>query len=382
MRGNITRRGKTSWRLKFDLGRGPDGRRRFHTQTVKGKRAAAESELTRLLKSVDDGAFVEPSKLTVGDYLDQWLAAVDVSPKTLQRYKQLVVHQIKPRLPGTILLQKLKPADVARWHGVLAASGGSKGGRLSPISIGHAHRVLTMALGRAMKLELVARNVASTVRPPKGEAEEIEILTSAQMADVLAKLAGHAIFAFVAVALGTGARRGELLALRWQDVDLDGAAVRIERSVEQTTAGLRFKLPKTKAGRRAISLPIAAVDALRTHRRQQLEQRLALGLGRPDAEALVFCDHEGEALSPDGISQAWRRAVVALGLPNVRLHALRHSHASALIAGGLDVVSVSRRLGHASPTITLGVYSHMFRNTDGAAAQAIEAALRGTTGQR
>ena len=171
-------------------------------------------------------------------------------------------------------------------------------------------------------------------------------------------------------------RRGELLALRWEDIDLKHATLKVERSLEETAAGLRFKGPKTAHGRRTITLPASAIDVLGTHRRQQLELRMALGQGRPERSALVFSTIEGAPLSPDNLSRDWRRVTLAKGLPRVKFHSLRHSHASALIASGLDVLTVSRRLGHGSPTVTLTTYAHLFSKTDVAAANAIEAMLR------
>ena len=139
---------------------------------------------------------------------------------------------------------------------------------------------------------------------------------------------------------------------------------------------MRFKVPKTAHGRRTVSLPPSAVAVLREHRRQLLETRLALGLGRPDGQTLLFSQPSGSAIPPNRLTRRWQDACVALDLPRVSFHGLRHTHASALIAAGLDVVAVSRRLGHASPTVTLGVYGHLYRKDDSGAASAIEAALR------
>jgi integrase len=244
--------------------------------------------------------------------------------------------------------------------------------------VGHAHRVLHRALQRAVENETLPRNVASVIRPPKVEAQEVEILSADEMGVILARLEGHALYPAVALALATGMRRGELLALRWEDVDLEGATVRVERALEETAAGLRFKAPKTKHGRRIISLPPSAVDALRAHRLRQLELRVALGQGKLEPDALVFSTIEGAPLSPDNLSRDWRRVMAALDLPAVTFHALRHSHASALIASGLDVLTVSRRLGHGSPVVTLNAYAHLFTKTDAKAADAVEAALRTT----
>jgi integrase len=193
---------------------------------------------------------------------------------------------------------------------------------------------------------------------------------------VLGGLEEHALYPIVALALATGMRRGELLALRWDDLNLDEATVSVERSLEETKAGLRFKTPKTKHGRRVISLPPSTVDVLRAHRRRQLELRVALGQGRQEPTALVFSNLEGGPLSPNNLSREWRRVAAARELPRVKFHALRHTHASALIASGLDVLTISRRLGHASPVVTLAIYEHLFRDTDREAASAIEVALR------
>ena len=165
MRGNITRRGKSSWRLKFDDPIGCERRTRY--VTVKGTKRDAERELARLLSEADRGSLVEPSKLTLADYLRQWLDnSHELSPKTTERYRQLAEQQIVPHLGG-ILLQKLKPAHVQQWHSAILKAGGEKGRPLSARTVGHAHRVLHRALQRAVESETLSRNVASAVRPPE-----------------------------------------------------------------------------------------------------------------------------------------------------------------------------------------------------------------------
>jgi len=375
MKGTITRRGKSSWRLKFDIGHDASGKRQIRYQTVRGKRQDAERELSRLLNSFHQGTSVEPNKITVADYVRGWLDVADLAPKTIERYRQLAEQQIIPHL-GATTLQKLRPAQIQDWHSTLLRSGGKDGRPLSARTVGHAHRVLHRALSRAATAEIVSRNVASTMRPPKVESTEVEILSAQDMGDMLSKIQGHAMYPLVAVALGTGVRRGELLGLQWGDIDLDGATLRVARSVEETKSGLRLKSPKTKHGRRTVSLPPSIVDALRAHRSQQREIRVALGLGREASDTPVFCTPEGALLSPDNLSRDWRRLVKSRGLPSVMFHALRHSHASALIASGLDVLTVSRRLGHGSPMVTLTIYAHLFEKTDLVAASAIEASLK------
>jgi integrase len=181
------------------------------------------------------------------------------------------------------------------------------------------------------------------------------------------------LFTLGTVALGTGLRRGELLALRWADVDLEAGRLQVERTLEVTkTAGLKFKAPKTRHGRRTISLPSSVIAELRIHWKVQQEQRLALGLGRTAPGDLVFATWNGTPRQPDSVSDAWLAATAVLGL-RCGLHSLRHAHASALIAAGVDVVMLSRRLGHGSPAITLSVYAHLFSGADDKAAAAAEA---------
>jgi integrase len=379
--GNITRRGERSWRVKFEAGeRDPaTGKRRTRYVTVRGTKKDAQRELTRLLAEVENGTSVDPSGITVAEWLRGWFnEAGDLSPKTLERYRQLAERQIIPHV-GATALQKLRPAQIHDWHTKLLKSGGATGCPLSARTVGHAHRVLHRALERAILLEIVSRNVAAVIPPPMVGHAEVAILNAEQIADLLAKLADHWLYPIASLALATGMRRGELCALTWGSVDFDNATVRVERSLEETAAGLRFKPPKTRAGRRVISLPASAVAALRAHRAAQIEHRLALGLGRPDVNDLVFARPDASPHPPDNLSRDWRRNVLFLKLPLVSLHALRHSHVSALIAAGLDVVTISRRIGHASPAVTLGVYAHVFAaaDKDTAAALAIEAAMGG-----
>ncbi len=195
-----------------------------------------------------------------------------------------------------------------------------------------------------------------------------------QVKAVLDSLRGHTLHPVASLALATGLRRGELLALEWGDIDLDRAVLRVERSLEETKAGLRLKPPKTKRGRRNITLPPEAVAMLREHRKQQIELRLALGQG--GQPVLVFSTIEGKHLKPNGLSRSWRQTCKAKKLPRVQFHALRHTHASTLIRAGVDVLTISRRLGHSKAAMTLDVYGHLMEGSDAAAAKVIEGILK------
>ena len=375
MSGHIEKRGKNSWRLRFDVGVDPLTRkRRTRLQTFRGTHRQAKIKLAQLVSDYAKGEYVDLSKMTVAEFIERWqrdFAKTHVSGKTYERYAELLRNHVTP-LIGRLQLQKLRALDVNELYATLIK--GREGWRpLAPRTVGHVHRVLHRALGHAQKWSLVAQNVAALVSPPRVAFQEVEILPPDQAQALLQSLRGRALFPIVMLALATGMRRGELLALRWHNVDLDAAVLRVEQSLEQTKAGLVFKAPKTKHGRRSITLPPSAVAMLREHRRAQQEQRLKLGIGKAPRDALVFSTYDDQPRSPNALTKQFSLAVQMAKVPPVTLHSLRHTHASQLIASGHDVLAISRRLGHGSAMITLNVYGHLFPNRDDQAASAIEA---------
>jgi integrase len=364
-----------SWRLRYDLPPDASGVRQRRSATFSGTKAEAAQAAAKLLARIANGVDVDPSKLTVADHLRSWLSGPHgLSAKTHERYRDLSEHQVIPHLGG-LTLQKLRPAHVADWHATLLKSGGQGGRPLSARTTGHAHRVLHRSLEIALSRELVARNVASVIAPPKVADIEVKSLKADQVALVLEALKGHWLEPIVILALTSGARRGELLALTWGSVDLVRGSMTIERSLEQTRAGLSFKQPKTRSGRRHVSLPVIAIEALKAHRIRQLEMRMRLGLGKPDDDALVFTTPDFQPMPPNNLSRDWAIFVKARKLPPISFHSLRHSHASLLISSKLDPVSVARRIGHASASTTMRIYAHLWKETDDLAANAIDAAL-------
>jgi len=270
---------------------------------------------------------------------------------------------------GTMPIQRLRPAHLVDLYAMLQRRGGQNGAPLSPRSVGGVHRVLRRALGHAVTWNVIANNPAAAVKPPPVPSTEIGIFTQEQIGALLCHLNGRTLRPIVSFLIGTGARRGEALALRWQDVDLDKAVVRIERSLEQTRAGLRFKSPKTRNGRRSVTISPWLTAELRAHRLRQDEQRLVLGLGRTDGAALVFARYDGKPRVPFSITRDFAVALKRLGIEGRTLHSLRHTHVSQLIAAGMDVLTISRRIGHASAAITLGIYGHLIAGQDARAAE-------------
>jgi integrase len=370
VRGNVTKRGKSSWRIKFDAAN-TNGRREIKYYTVRGTKRDAEAKLTELLAAVGKGTYVEPTKLTVAEFVrgrvDQWEAAGEITARTAQRYRQLTENQIAPHV-GAIPVQKLARLNVEGWHTAL------RNGGLAPRTVGHAHRVLGKALGDAERDGIVLRNVCKLQKVPRVGDTEMAIVRD--VPSFVTKLRGTQLHVPAMVALFTGMRLGEILALRWDRIDLDAKTIKVREALEPTRAhGLRFKVPKTKAGRRNITLPEILVDVLRGHRKAALELRMQLGVGRLPDDALLFTRLDGGPLQPSNVSSDWGEIASRVGMPEITFHGLRHTHASQLIAAGVDIVTISKRLGHARPSVTLAIYAHMFTSDDSKAAEAINAAM-------
>jgi integrase len=384
--GHIRQRGKRSWELKLEGPRDPaTGRRKIQYASFRGTKREARIRLAELIAAVGSGSYVEPTKLTVAEHVharvDYWEASGTISARTAERYRQLTNGQIIPHI-GARLVQKLSTLDIETWHATLRTSGCRRGkGGIALRTIGHAHRVLAHALDDAVRHGVLTRNAARLQPPPKVPASEMAILDRDGVAALITGLRGHGFYALAVVALFTGMRLGEVLALRWSNADLDAKVIRVREALEETKAyGIRAKQPKSKAGRRDIGLPDIVVDALSEHRRRQLELRVALGVGKPPVDALVFPTIEGGPQAPDAVSREWGVVAAGLGIPEITYHSLRHAHASQLIDANVDIVTISKRLGHASPDVTLRVYAHLFRRDDGKAAAAINAALAGPAG--
>jgi integrase len=317
------------------------------------------------------GGAIEPSRITVGQFLDRferdWLAT-HVTARSAERYAYALKH-VRRHL-GDRSLQKLQPANLAALYAELF-----RGGLASP-TIKLIHRVLHRALGQAKVWGVIRDNPAELAKPPREPDRETEMLQPDRAAELLERLRGRPFYMLASLALATGMRRNEMLALRWQDIDLDAGRLTVEQALEQTAAhGIRVKAPKTRHGRRTISLPVHIVTELRQHWREQQELRLAMGLGKAPDDTPVFATPDGGYMNQGTVTRQWTEQVAAIGMPGVKLHSLRHTHASMLIAGGVDVLTVSRRLGHASPTITLNVYGHLIHGGDDRAAQIVAAAF-------
>jgi integrase len=380
--GHIRERSPGSFELRYSLGTDPaTGKRKTATVTVRGTRKEAERELRRLLRAIDTGEHVDPNRITVREWLATWLAAVrqEVAPRTAERYGEIVDNFLVPAL-GKLSLAKLAPVHLQGAYSAWADGGrrDGKAGGLSAQTRRHMHRILTSALSRAVEQQLIARNPCDAFkkRLPKAERREMATLTTEQSQGLLAALRHTRVYWPTMVAIATGMRRGEILALRWRNVDLDRGSLRVVESLEQTKAGLRAKCPKSEKAR-AITLPTFAVDELRRLKREQAEELLKLGV-RQSGDTLLCARADGEPMQPRSLTHEFTRLVArAKDIPRVRFHDLRHSHATQLLLAGVHPKVAQERLGHSTISVTLDLYSHVTATMQEDAAAKIDAAFRG-----
>jgi integrase len=380
--GHIRERSPGAHEIRYSLGTDPaTGKRRIATVTVRGSRKEAERELRRLLRALDTGEHVDPNRITVREWLTTWLdtTRAEVAPKSAERYAEIVNNFLAPAL-GALQLAKLAPVHIQDAYNSWTCGGrrDGKAGGLAPRTRRHLHRILSAALSRAVENQLIARNPCDVFkkRLPKVERREMATLTAEQSARLLDAVGHSHIYWPVLIALATGARRGEVLAIRWRNVDLDRGTIRIVESLEQTKSGLRFKSPKTDRAR-AVTLPSFALEELCRLKREQAENLLALGV-RQTGDTLVCARRDGEPLQPQSLTHEFPRFLTRLkDFPRVRFHDLRHSHATQLLLAGVHPKIAQERLGHSTVTTTLDLYSHVTDTMQEDAAGRLDAAFRG-----
>jgi integrase len=380
MKGHIRQRSKGSWTIVIDVGRDPEtGKRRQQWHTIKGTKRDAERVLRELLHSLEVGSYVKPNRLTVAQFLEEWLqgyVAMNTAPRTRERYEEIVrIHLILAL--GSLPLLALQPQHIQKYYAKALQSGRRDGkGGLSARTVHKYHRVLYEALRYGVKHGVLVRNVAESVDPPRPENKEIIMLGPNDLGRLLDRAKGTPYYVLFFTAVYTGLRRGELLGLRWCDIDLELATL----SVVQTLQQLRsreyvFREPKSRRGRRQIALSPSLAILLREHRAKQENARKLLG--RPLAPTdFVFSHPNGIPLRPNSVTRAFQTIAESAGLQGVRFHDLRHAHATLMLQQGIHPKIVSERLGHSSVAITLDIYSHVLPGLQEAAARRFEEGLQ------
>jgi integrase len=376
MKGHIRERSPGRWAIVIDLRDPETGKRRRKWHSFRGTKRQAQVECSRLISEMKGGLYIEPEKVTVREFLERWLDHMksQVAPRTHERYSEIARKGLAP-LIGDVILPKLQPARISAAYSKALANGRRDGkGGLSPRTVGHMHRVLRQALQQAVRWQILARNPADAVRPPKVERTKMRALDPDETAALLEAIRPTRMFVTVLLAVTCGMRRGEITSLRWRSVDLANAQLAVMTSAEQTKAGVREK--ETKSGRaRTVTLAALAVEELHRHKVRQSEELLRLGVRQTD-DLHVTAQIDGRPLKPNSLTHEFVRFIAGTKLPRVRFHDLRHTHATQLLASGVHPKIAQERLGHANLGTTLDLYSHVLPGMQADAANRVDVALR------
>lgn len=374
-RGSIRKHDRDSgvrYEVVVDYGADPvTGKRRQRTKSFKTKREA-QAALTAWLSEIDKGTAVDHSAQTVAELMRYWLdtyARPRLRAKTVFDYEHTVNKHIIPAL-GTLPIQKLTPERLQRFYSDKLAEGCG----VRTIRLCHLH--INQALKQAIKLGLVSRNVASLVTQPREAPGEMQVWDATQAQAFLA-VAHQSVYGPIWIlALATGLRRGELLGLRWRDIDFERHVLHVRQTVGPLRGRPEFKPPKTRSSRREVSVPEAVIAVLKDHRRGQNERRLALGEVWQDHD-LVFAAANGNPINPDNVGRDFRRLAQRANVPLIRIHDLRHTHVTLALQAGVNTKALSEAIGHSDISITLGTYAHVMPEQRLEVAEKVSVALFG-----
>jgi integrase len=372
VRGTVEKYG-TSWRIRYEVGLKPDGKRDQRSKAGFRTKREAQEALSEALERVRRGEVLGARKLTVGEFLDSWLASKrNVRPTTRRAYAGHVEVYLKP-LIGGIPLASLRADHLDRMYEAIRRGDLRK--PPGPATVRRIHATLRTALQSAYKRRLISYSPAGQVELDAEPRHQREVWTPSQLAVFLAHSQEDRLGAAFRLAAFTGLRRGEVCGLRWADVDLDARTVTIRQQLVQSGRDLIFGEPKTKRGARVVSLDSDTVARLRSHKAAQAAERLAWGPAYNDAD-LVFCREDGSPVRPDQLSSRFVSLSASAGLPRIVLHGLRHSHATHALAAGVDITVVSNRLGHSRSSFTADTYTRVLPEVAREAADLVAAMVR------
>ena len=364
MRGHITKKGNRYYAVIYegiDPGTGK-GRHRWHA--AGSTRKEAERLVVELVKRHHDGEYRPPERITLGEYLERWLPTQKqpLAASTFSSYQRNIRLHVVPYI-GAIPIQRLTPEDLDNLYAQLLSNGrrNKGGGALEPKTVRLVHAVIHKALADAHRKGSVARNVADLADPPKISTHarpKMKVWNADELRGFLKLVEGHDLYAAFYVKANTGMRRGELLGLTWRGIDFDNARLSVAQTVTAPDYRMVVSDVKSAHSLRTIDLDERTVAVLRSWRKQQLEAYMQTGV-RTDDSGFVFARPDGDPLHPDYFSQTFERLLAKMDLPRIRLHDLRHTHATLLLKEGVPVKVVSERLGHSSVAFTMQVYQHV-----------------------
>lgn len=364
-----------SWQIVIEGEIDPvTGKRNRIFKTIKGgTKKQAEKIMVQMLSEMNQGTYIQETTKTLQQFLIEWLDTYIVpskSPTTTKRYVEQVEKYIIPLL-GKKKLQDLKAIDIQKFYNTLSERSPLSDKPLSAKSIKNIHMNLQAALSQAVKMDLIKKNPAKYVELPKVRKYKAEVYDAEEVQILLENVIDTDMEVPVALLVGLGLRRGEALALRWKDVDFERGKVSIKRNMVKVEKQIIFKEPKTETSIRDIELPITLLKLLQAERKRYLTNKLKLGEMFEDND-LVVCWDDGKLIDPDTLSQKFRRLTAKIGLKHIRLHDLRHTNATLMLTYGVNPKVAQQRLGHASISTTMDIYSHVTDKVEKEAADKLD----------
>ena len=368
--GSIRKDDSGMWFFVVDIA-GADGKRTQLKRRGFETKKAAQAALTELQADKQRGVFVAPRRATLGQFLlDEWLPArrVALRPSTAASYEQLIRNYVLPTIGG-FRLQAIDGSTLNRLYSELLTNGRTAtrrnaGSGLSVKTVRNLHGVLARAFRDGVRWGHLQRNPCDAADPPKGASPEMKVWSADELRAFSSSVASHRWAGVWSLLATTGMRRGEMLGLRWSDVDLDAGTVTIRSTRVRYGTTITTSTPKTARGNRTIAIGPATAAALRAWKRQQSADHLLAGASWADRSGLVVTNIDGSPPNPEAFSNLFVALVKRAGLPPIRLHDLRHSYATAALASGVPVKVVSQRIGHADVGVTLKVYAHVLPGDD------------------
>jgi len=370
----------TTWYVVIDLPRGSDGKRRQKWHGGFGTRREAEAAKAKIVHEFNIGTYVEPNSTTLSDWVHlHWLPSTEsrVKPSTFDSYKRNLELHVLPRL-GSRQLRHVTPSMLNRLYADLLSDGHlRKPGGLSAKTVRYIHTIVHKTLADAVDSGLIAVNVAERSKPPRPRSRssaEIGFWRAEELGVFLKLVRGHRLEAAWRIAAMTGMRRGEVLGLRWKDSDFDAARVSVRQTLVSVSYRVMVSTPKNHRAR-VIDLDPDTNQLLKAHRDAQRLEREESGADYQVSD-LVFCMEDGTWFHPDSFSQAFGRLVASTTLPRIRLHDLRHTHATIALKAGVPIKVISERLGHENPAFTMKQYAHVIPGMQADAARVVASAVR------
>lgn len=378
LRKRPLKNGKHSWQIVIERDIDPEtGERDRIYKTVKGgTKKQAEKEMNKILYEINNNIYVEANTKTFGAFLEEWLDTYikpNKSPTTYSGYEKHVKNYIIPAL-GNKKLQHLKTLNIQKFYNRLLKESPLSGKPMKPKTVQNIHMNVRAALSQAVKLDLIKKNPAENVILPKAKKYKAEIYDQEEVEILIEKVKDTDLEVPICLDVALGLRRGELLALKWEDIDFENCKVKIRNNLVQVGNEIITKEPKTESSIREIELPMTLIQLLKKERKKYLEKKIRLGEEFNDND-LIICKENGDPFKPHSFTNKFRRFLARHNLKTIRLHDLRHTNATLMLKYGINPKVAQQRLGHSSIATTMDIYSHVITEVEKEAAAKLDSGI-------